>query len=238
MNPFAEHINPLSLSAGNPNLKPEKIHSLEAGWLWHNDTNSSLMTTLYYRYLTNQITEVSRYIENGVLLTTKENLESSHNAGVEFIWNYSISKWLSFNWNMNGYYNQINAQKLGYGKHKDTFSWSTLLNTNITPFQHCMLQINARYRSSTLIPQGRRDADYRINLGMKYDIPQINLSLLASVSDLFDTYHKSFTLDTPDLKQKVEKRRNPRIFYVGLSYVFGNNRTKKHNAQLEYDENL
>lgn len=29
MNPFAERINPLSLEAGNPDLKPEKIHSLE-----------------------------------------------------------------------------------------------------------------------------------------------------------------------------------------------------------------
>lgn len=70
MNPFAERVNPLSLSAGNPDLKPEKIHSVEAGWLWHNDTNASLMTTVYYRYLTNRITEVSRYIDGGVLLTT------------------------------------------------------------------------------------------------------------------------------------------------------------------------
>ena len=114
MNPFAERINPLSLSAGNPDLKPEKIHSVEVGWLWHNDTNASLMTTVYYRYLTNQITEVSRYIDGGVLLTTKENLDQSHNAGLELIWSYSINRWLSFNWNANGYFNQINAEKLGF----------------------------------------------------------------------------------------------------------------------------
>ncbi len=238
MNPFAEHINPLSLSTGNPNLKPEKIHSIETGWLWHNDTNASLMGTLYYRYLTNEITQVSRYIEDGVLLTTKENLESSHSAGAEVNWNYSIGKWLSFNWNANGYYNQINAEKLGYGRHKSAFSWSTLLNANVMPFRHYMVQVNARYRSSTLVPQGRRDADYCINLGMKYDIPAINLSLLGSVSDLFDTYRKAYTLDTPELKQKVEKRRNPRIVYVGISYAFGKNKAKKHNAKLEYDENL
>lgn len=238
MNPFSEQINPLSLSSGNPHLKPEKIHSLEAGWLWHNDTNSSLMATLYYRYLTNQITEVSRYLDNGVLLTTKENLESSHNAGVELIWNYSLGKWMSFNWNANGYFNQINARKLGFGRHKSAFSWSTLFNANITPFKHYMVQLNARYRSSTLVPQGRRDADCRINLGMKYDLPKINLSILASVTDLFDTYRKSYTLDTPELKQKVEKRRNPRICYIGLSYAFGANKSKKHHAELEYDENL
>lgn len=62
MNPFAERINPLSLQAGNPNLRPEKIHSVEAGWLWRTDNGIQLTSTLYYRYLTNQITEVSHYV--------------------------------------------------------------------------------------------------------------------------------------------------------------------------------
>ena len=81
-----------------------------------------------------------------------------------------------------------------------------------------MMQLNARYRSATLVPQGRRDADYCINLGMKYDIPSINLSVLASVTDLFDTYRKSYTLDTPELKQKVEKRRNP-VFSISAFLI-------------------
>ena len=101
-----------------------------------------------------------------------------------------------------------------------------------------MMQLNARYRSATLVPQGRRDADSCINLGMKYDIPSINLSVLASVTDLFDTYRKSYRLDTPELKQKVGKRRNPRIFYVGISYTFGGNKSIKHTAKLEYDESM
>lgn len=239
MNPFAEQINPLSLQAGNPNLKPEKIYSAEACWLWNDNSGMSLMTTLYYRYLTNKITEVSRYINDGVLLTTKENMNSSQNAGLELIWNMPvIANWLSLNWNVNGYYNQIDASKLGYGKNKDTFSWSTLINVNLTPIRHYMIQLNARFRSSTLVPQGRRDADSRINLGMKYDIPSLNLSILASVTDLFDTYRKSYTLDTPELKQKVIRRRNPRIFYLGLSWQFGVNKNKKHSTKLEYDENL
>lgn len=237
MNPFAEQINPLSLEAGNPYLKPEKIHSLEAGWLWRM-AGGSLTSTLYYRHITDRITEVSRYIDAGVLLTTKENLQSSRNAGVEMIWSGSVARWLDFNLNMNGYYNRIDASRLGLGKNKDTFSWSALLNANFRPFSHYMVQLNARYRSSTLVPQGRRDADLRINLGMKYEIPAMNLSVLASVTDLFDTYRKAYTLDTPELKQKVEKRRNPRIFYIGVSWQFGKGKGKRHDTGPEYDEGL
>lgn len=238
LNPFAEQINPLSLEAGNPDLKPEKIHSLEAGWLWHMENGGSLMSTIYYRYITNQITAVSRYIDSGVLLTTKENMQSSQNAGAELICSLPIVRWFDLNLSLNGYYNRIDASKLGFGKNKYTFSYSALLNANFRPFKHYMVQLNARYRSATLVPQGRRDADIRINLGMKYDIPSINLSVITSVTDLFDTYRNSYTLNTPELKQKVEKRRNPRIFYLGVSWQFGGYNVKKHNATLEYDEGL
>lgn len=237
MNPFTERINPLSLKAGNPHLKPEQIHSLETAWLWHDDYGTSLMCTLYYRYLTHEITSVSRYIEDGVLLTTKENLSSSQSAGAELIWTQNVSRWLSFNCNLNGYYNQINAERLGFGRNKSTFSWSSLLSADFMPFPHAMIQLNACYRSPRLVPQGQRDGDCRINLGVKYDIPKFNLSLLASVTDLLDTYRKSFTLDTPQLKQKVESRRNPRIFYIGVSYQLGKSK-KKNQATLEYDENM
>lgn len=71
------------------------------------------------------------------------------------------------------------------------------------------------------MPQGKRDGDFQLNLGLKYDIPSINLALFASATDLLDTYKLSYTLDTPTLKQKVEKRRNPRIIYVGLNMSSG-----------------
>lgn len=235
MNPFTERINPLSLQAGNPDLKPEKIHSIETGWLWHGAGGASLMSTLYYRYLTNEITEVSRYVDGGILLTTKENLSSSQSAGAELIWTQQIGHWLSWNWNVNGYYNRIDASKLGFGKHKSAFSWSTLINANFTPWRQLTLQVNARYRSARLVPQGRRDADCRVNVGAKYELGRTGLTLMASVTDLFDTYRKSFTLDTPELKQRVEHRRNPRIWYVGVSYQLGKH--KKGTAKLEYDEN-
>ncbi len=238
MNPFAERINPLSLQAGNPDLMPEKIHSVEMGWMWQSEGGASLMSTVYYRYLTNKITEVTRYLDGDVLLTTKENLNSSQNAGVEMIWNCPLTRWFNFNWNANGFYNQIDASKLGYGKNKGALAWSTLLNANFTPLPHYMIQVNARFRSSSLVPQGKRDADSRINIGMRYDFPKTGLSLSASVTDLFDTYKKSYSLDTPELKQKVEKRRNPRIFSLGLTWQIGNYKTKKHDTKLEYDESM
>lgn len=237
MNPFPERINPLSLQAGNPYLKPENIQSVELGWLWH-PGNITLSSTLYYRYISNEITEVSKPLENDVLFTTKENLNSSQNAGMELIFDYPVVKWLNFNVNLNGFYNEIDASRLGFGRRKGTFAWSSLANINITPIRHLTVQLNTRYRSSTLVPQGRRNADFRMNMGVRYEIPAINLACTATVTDLFDSYKKEFTLDTSDLKQNVLKRRNPRIIYVGLVWQFGIKSHKKSNAEIEYDEGL
>lgn len=236
MNPFAERINPLSLEAGNPDLEPEKINSADLGIHWVSNAGS-LTGSLFYRHISNGITEVSRYIDNGIMLTTKENIMTSDNAGLELVWSMRVSRWLDINLNATGYYNCINASDLGFGGKREMFSWSGLLNADFIPIKNGMVQVNARYHSSTLVPQGKRNGDFQLNLGLKYDIPSINLALFASVTDLLDTYKLSYTLDTPPLKQRVEKRRNPRIIYVGLSWNFGVGGKRQHH-DVEYDEEM
>lgn len=53
--------------------------------------------------------------KNGILLTTKENLRTSHNAGIELVWNMRVTDWLDINLNGTEYYNRINASRLGFG---------------------------------------------------------------------------------------------------------------------------
>jgi outer membrane receptor for ferrienterochelin and colicin len=236
MNPFPEYLNPLSLRSGNPDLKPEKIHSLELGWQWHDVSGTNFLATLYERHIMNEITDVSYYLDNGVLLTRPENTNATDEAGLEVVWSQPVGKWLNFNWNVNGFYNKINLSEITPGSNKDAFEWSTMLNANLTPIKHLTVQLNSRYRSGSLLPQGHSDPDFIMNMGAKYDIPSINLTFICSVTDVFDTYKRSYTLDTPELKQKVEMRRNPRIIYLGAVWNFGIGQKKA--SEIKYDEGL
>ncbi|SKB74384.1 Outer membrane receptor proteins, mostly Fe transport [Macellibacteroides fermentans] len=236
MNPFPEYQNPLSLRAGNPYLLPEKIHSIEAGYQWRKSA-TTILGTLYYRYTADKLTTVTKYLDNSILLTTKENLNSSQSAGLELIINTDIKKWMNINLSGNVYYDQINAEKLGYGKNKNNIAWSSALNANFNIFKGAMLQLNSRYTSSSLLPQGKREGAFITNLGAKYEIPSTNLSIMGTVSDLFNTFKKIYTIDTPQLKQRIEQWRNPRIFYIGIIWNFG---SSQHNDKqnLKYDESL
>lgn len=43
LNPFPEYQNPLSLRAGNPYLRPEKVHSVESGYQWRKGGTTTLL---------------------------------------------------------------------------------------------------------------------------------------------------------------------------------------------------
>lgn len=237
LNPFPEYQDPYNIKAGNPYLKPEKIHSIEFGWQYKSGV-TTLIVTPYYRYTFNKMTEITHVLDGSIMQTTKENLSSSSAAGTELIINSSFGRWCNFNISSNLFYNTIDASDLGYSAHKSAFAWYVAANANFTVVKNLMLQLNTRYNSSVLTPQGHKLSTYIMNMGARYDLPRQNLSFTATCSDIFDSYKSILVIDTPTISQRVQKRRTPRTFYIGISYRFGHNGKKKHNNEIKYDEAL
>ena len=235
MNPFPEYRDIYNISAGNPKLKPEQIHSIETGFLYHKGANT-YSATLYYRYAYNKMTEITRFVNDSVLLTTKENLTSSSSTGIEGIINRSLGKFGNVNLNFNGYLNKLDASNLGYSASKTAFSWNTALNTNFTITKLLMVQVNMRYASTVLTPQGERQPTFIVNTGARYDVFKRKASLMLTVSDLFDSFRNRTIINTPELHQEIESRRAPRLLYLGFTYHFGSTDKKGKEAQLKYEE--
>jgi len=237
LNPFPEYQDPYNLRAGNPYLKPEKIHSLEIGWQFKKDATTMIMTP-YYRYTYDKMTSITKVLDGGVVKTTSENMSSSKAAGTELIVNSAIGKWCNFNFSSNVFYNTIDASDLGYSNKKGSLAWYLSLNSDFYAFKNFMLQVNTRYNSSVLTPQGKKEGTYIMNMGAKYDIPKWKLTITATVSDLFNSYKNVMLVNIPTINQRVERRRSPRLFYIGLSYKFGGHSNSKKDKELKYDESL
>ena len=235
LNPFPEYRDIYNIRAGNPKLRPEQIHSLETGYLYHGDANT-YSATIYYRYSYNKMTEITRYLNDSVLLTTKENLNSSSATGAEAIINHVFGKLATVNLNMNGYLNKLDASNLGYSGLKTFFSWNSALNTNWNITKLFMLQVNMRYNSATQTPQGERQPTFIVNTGARYEVFKRKASLMLTVSDLFDSYRNRTIINIPQLHREMESRRSPRIFYVGFAYHFGSTEKKSKDTQLKYEE--
>ncbi len=235
LNPFPEYRDIYNISAGNPKLKPERIHSIETGYLYHKGINT-YSATLYYRYAYNKMTEITRFLNDSVLLTTKENLASSSAIGIEAIANRVFGKVATVNLNVNGFLNKLDASNLGYSGSKTSFSWNTALNTNFNITKLLMVQINTRYTSAIQTPQGERQPTFIVNTGARYEMFKRKASLMLTVSDLFDSYHNRTLINIPELHREVESRRAPRILYVGFSCHFGSAEKKSKETQLKYEE--
>jgi outer membrane receptor protein involved in Fe transport len=234
LNPFPEYQDPRNLRSGNPRLKPEYINSIEFGWQWQND-NITLVPSLFYRNRYNGFTTVIRALNDSTLLTTHENLSSDQSAGFEFVLAGNAGGLVSANLSANAFYEQIDASNLGFGNKKSTVSWSGTLNASVNLSKSTMVQINSNYRSVRLTPQGENRPSFVLNMGLRQDVLEEKLSIIATVSDLLNTLKRKTDLNTAWLTENVVSTRDSRIVYLGLTYHFGAPAKKSRDKALQYE---
>ncbi len=237
MNPVPEYRDPRNLFVGNPELKPEEIHSLEFGYAIKLDA-VNLIPTLFYRYKVNGFTMVTTPLNDTVLITTFENLAKDQSAGLDFSGTAQIAKIINLNFGLSGYYSQIDASNIGYSSAKSTFSWNAKLNGSISITKSTMFQVNGQYRSEVLTPQGFRKPTWVINLGFRQDFWKKKLSLIATVSDLFDSQSMKTSINTASMIQNSTRRRDARVIYGGVIFNFGTNGKKAKEAKFEFDNGM
>ncbi len=237
LNPFPEYRDPRNVSAGNPKLLPEYVHSIELGCQYQND-EVSILPALFYRYTYNRFTSVTQLINDTTLLTTRQNLSSDQSGGVELVVSANLSDLVTVHGSANAFLNQIDASNLGYSKKKSITTWSGNLTVDIYMSGTSRLQINSSYNSSRLTPQGKQIPSYVINTGFRQELFEDKLSLVLTIADVFKTLRREYALNTPSLNQTVANRRDSRIVYLGFTYHIGAQSKKSKEEQLHYDDNL
>ena len=237
LNPFPEYVDPYTLRAGNPRLRPEDIHSIETGYQYRTD-HTTLVATVYHRYLYNGFTNVTRDIGNSVLLTTHENLATSRSTGVELSATTDLGKRVSLNFSSNTFFNTIDASNLGFTGTKSDISWTAKLGASLRLAKATLLQFNTNYVSTRLTPQGTRRPTFIANLGLRQELKGKKIAVVLTISDLFNSLKESSLLDTPLLKEEITRRRSSRIVYLGLSYSFGQQSKKAKDENLKFDESI
>ncbi len=237
LNPFPEYIDPLNLTAGNSQLLPEFIHSLEFGYQWKNRV-FTIVPSIYYRSKYNGFTTVTRPFKDSVLLTTRENLSSDQSAGFELVVSAKPSKTLSANLSSNVFYNTIDASATGLGAKKSIVSMNMNFNTTYTVTPTTMFQFSCNYRSARQTAQGQVSPTFVMNLGARKDLFQNKLSITATLSDVFRTLEQKSLLNTPFLYQNSVNSRDARVFYIGFNFRFGTSTRKPSEEKLQFDNSL
>jgi outer membrane receptor protein involved in Fe transport len=235
LNPYPKYQDPFNLRAGNPALRPEDSDSIEAGYQYrHEDT--SYVGTLYYRRRTSSITEVTRFIDAATLLTTKENLSTNQSGGLEVSASTALGAKLSVNASGNAYYNEIDASNLGFSDHRSTITWEGKLNLRYRYSKTTLYQLHSNYTAKRLTPQGERLPSSVVNLGVRHELKNKKLALIATLSDVFNSSKDETVQNTESLQRVTLRRRNSRGFHVGFIYSFGKAKKKTKNNSLDLED--
>jgi outer membrane receptor protein involved in Fe transport len=232
LNPFIDHQDTHNLRAGNPNLAPEDTWSYELGY--NGVTNAiAYGATAYYRSDRNSVTDVIQPVSADVVLATKTNLPKSRSVGVEFTANGKLVADLSYSLSGNLFATQIDAASLGAPGLKSTTGLNLKASLDWRPTKVDTAQISFTRSDKRLTPQGYISAINLVNLGYKREL-RPDLSLVMTVSDLFDGQKLRRIITTSQLSDAYQRYQVGRIAYFGVVYTFGGPKKAKGSG-FEYD---
>jgi len=235
INPYTNYSDPTNISYGKPDLSPQYSASLELNYIKSWDANT-LSSSLYY-HKTDNVIEGVKYMNNNVMENSYMNIAKSQNTGLELIAKNRLFKILSLTSTLNVYYSTLDSATY-LNPHiigpqtpitipgQNSFSWSGNIMANFMLSKTLSGQITGEYESSQLIAQGRENAKYSIDLGIRQTFMNRNLSVSLNVRDLLNSDRDNTTTSGSGFTQNSSSYFHGRMLGVTLSYNFGNMKPK------------
>lgn len=224
LNPYPVYIDPSNLRAGNPDLKPQITDSYELGWQYRKGP-ASYLATAYYRESRDGVADVVRDLGGGATLTTRENLAKSRNGGLELVANGKLTPKLSYNVSGNAFWNEIQSTVSGVGGTRSgtTLTGRASLSWQATPKD--FFQLNGFTSGKRLTPQGYREPIQGLNLGYRRKVND-KLNLVVTANDVLKSFKDVTIIDTPILRERIERIPKARAVFFGFTYAFGGGKAR------------
>ncbi|MBK8807733.1 MAG: TonB-dependent receptor family protein [Bacteroidales bacterium] len=230
LNPDTVHVESNDIRVGNPNLKPESIHSIECNYQKQFKKNS-LITELYYKKTTNIISEF-KTMKDEYFVYSFQNFDSDHAVGIETTFDSNLAKWWNFYVSGNIYYYSIdNAPTAQNFENKIT--WNVKTNTSFSLKSQTKIQFSARYNSKKLNMQGYSDSFFSIDAALSQQFFKKKLSVTASIKDIFATANQTNYIYNADFEEVSLSENFAPMILVNLSYKINNNYKSKKQQQKE-----
>ncbi len=221
LNPFTDFADPFNLRRGNPFLLPEYIDGVELGYIryWNSLT---LNASVFYRHTNDLIRRFIEITDEGVQITTFQNLLTSDNIGTEMIATLSPLPWWNLNVTFNLSYSKVNTGDLADVLFPYSFGWNLQYNSTFKITPRLQLQVSGRYSSPFEAPQGIIQARYNVDLASRFEILNKRGSLGLRISDIFNTMQFAIVSQGGERFAFNNLRKwESRVVNLSFSYQFG-----------------
>jgi outer membrane receptor protein involved in Fe transport len=246
LNPYTDNNNPLFISRGNPNLKPELNNSFEL--TYSNFSKGSINVGLSYTFSNNSIQSVTSYFDqmvNGqqqkVTSTTFQNVGNNKNLGFNVNTNLDITKKLSVSLNGQISHIWLEGQYNGQLYKNDGYIGNAFANIGYKFGKENSWRagLNAGYFSGDVTLQGKSRYFIFNSYVLSKEFMNKNASISLVANNPYSTYWKNTsTTNTPDFSQTTYYNQFYRHFAIRMSYKFGklNSEIKKNQRGIKNDD--
>ncbi|MEJ6980852.1 TonB-dependent receptor [Pedobacter sp. P351] len=236
VNPFLDVTDPNNLRMGNPNLRPEDIHSVEFSYMkfWKAFT---LTSTVFARQVNDVVQNYRTVLSGDTTLSQFINISKTQASGLELISRADIAKGFNITANVNVFYNKFfgNAQ---YGlKSNDGYNWNSNLTSSFQLPMNLSGQINMNYMAPRITAQGRGREMFGMDAALRLDIMKKKGSLSFNMRDVFNSRKWGMITETDAFISEFQRRMQGRQATLTFSYRFGQSdlphRNKRNDRESE-----
>lgn len=217
LNPFVIYNDERSARSGNPNLLPEETHSYELGYEYNERSKGlSFQARLFRRQSQDIFVDRSYFIDQDVLLTTRENGGEGTATGLDLNYNTRIGSKLDMN--LQVVYSR-NEQPRRFGSIRGAVDRADSVNGRIratykvTP--NDTLIMFANIRGKELTGQGYREPMLMTTLSYRHKFNN-RYSMTFNITDPFEINKTVSITNTDTVKARSESLGGGRVFYIGL----------------------
>jgi outer membrane receptor protein involved in Fe transport len=237
VNPFINISDPLNIRQGNPNLKPEDIHSFELGYT-REIGNTTLTSSIYHRRVNDVIQSITQRIEGSNAATISEwrNISKNESTGFELISKSGIGKAVDVTGNLNVFYNRFEGATEFNLPPREGINWDANLSTNIRFSKTLSAQIRADYRAPRVLAQGRSIGNFATDAALRWSILNNKGSLLFNVRDVFNQRRFGGYTQTEQFIRNFRDRRSLRMAMLTFSYRFGGTSDRDKDTKENWED--
>ncbi len=226
---FPKYDDAEIIKVGNPALRPQFSSAFELGYK-ASLNDGYFFASAYHRFVNGTITRIATTVPGSNLIyNVFQNADRSSTTGFEVVYSKRLAPWYSFNLNGNGYQNDIEAFTVTnqypvpstfYGERQQIFSgnvkWNSIFNFSKTMTG----QVSAVYLAPDIIPQGKIDSRFSVDLGIKKSVQKGKGEIFLNATDIINTLVIKKEIQGNDFRYNSSDYYETQVVRFGYSYKF------------------
>jgi outer membrane receptor protein involved in Fe transport len=235
MEPYITYRDYYSAEIGNPDIRPEYIHSFELNYK-KNIKDHTFSATAFYRNRKDKIERLRIPYEAGVTLDSMANVGHDYSLGLELFSQIQAARWWNINFNGSYYHYRVkNEYKILGGNNEQSNNYEIAAGNVFEVMKNTRIQFDGYLVGPSVTTQGQRDSFWYLNLAIRRQLLNRKLSATLSFRDILNTARYRSDINTYNLQSITNIRPSYPLIALTLNYTFNNYKTKQTNGGDDHD---